>query len=178
VVSILVLSLGACGGDDRQTFPPTASDLSGEQGSISFCLQPQWGGADPNNADLVDLHATVWENRLRVFKNGAYLRFFLWPSDGTECGVSVEIDNWQPAQWHAVTVTFGPDPETGQNLASIYVDGSLVGQRPYRAPIEIPRGEPLYVGSNMPDTVLTSFKTYDRVLAPDEAASFAASCPH
>ncbi len=184
LVSIGLLLFGACGGDDHQVPPPTASTLSGEEGSISFCLQPQWAGSDTNNAGLVDLQApNVWENRLKIFKNGHYLRFSLWPGDGVECAVGVRIDNWQPGRWHAVTATFGPDPQTGQNLASMYIDGTLVGQQPYEGQVDLSQGEPLYIGSDMPggepgaDGVLKSFQAYNRVLGPDEAVRFAASCP-
>jgi len=162
---------------------PDAGNLSGEAGSISFCLQPQWGGGDPSNAGLVDLETpNVWENRLKIFKNGEYFRFSIWPSTGAESGVSARINNWQAGQWHPVTVTFGPDPQSGQNMASMYVDGQLVGQQPYDGQLQVPR-QPLYIGSGIPggeptaSGALKNFQAHNRVIMQDEASSFASGCP-
>jgi hypothetical protein len=162
---------------------PDAGNLSGDAGSISFCLQPQWGGGDLSNAGLVDLETpNVWENRLKIFKNGDYFRFSIWPNSGAESGVSARINNWQAGQWHPVTVTFGPDPVTGQNIASMYIDGNMIGQQPYDGQLQIPQ-QPLYIGSGLPGGepaaggALKDFQAYNRVLPPDEAASFAAGCP-
>ncbi|MFI5397555.1 MAG: LamG-like jellyroll fold domain-containing protein [Candidatus Binatia bacterium] len=162
---------------------PDAGNLSGEEGSISFCLQPQWSGADPSNADLVDLHTpNAWENNLKIFKNGNGLRFLLWPNSGIETGVAAKIDAWQAGQWHPVTATFGSDPNTGANTVSLYVDGVLVGQQPYDGQFQIPQ-QPLYIGDNVPAgspaarSSLMNFQAYNRVLGPDEAANLAAGCP-
>lgn len=162
---------------------PDAGNLSGEAGSISFCLQPQWGGTDASNAGIVDLQTpNVWENRLKIFKNNEFFRFSIWPNNGTESGVSAKINSWQPGQWHPVTVTFGPDPSSGQNIASMYVDGNLVGQQPYDGQLQVPQ-QPLYIGSGIPGGeptaggALRNFQAYNRVLPPNEAASFASGCP-
>jgi hypothetical protein len=162
---------------------PDAGNLTGEAGSISFCLQPQWGGNDISNAGLVDLETpNVWGNRLKIFKNREYFRFSIWPNSGAESGVSAGISGWQPGQWHPVTVTFGPDPNTGVNTASMYLDGALVGQQPYDGQFDVPQ-QPLYIGSGLPGGepaaggALKSFQAYNRVLPPDEAANFAAGCP-
>lgn len=69
----------ACGGagegcvfdTDSQFAIPDAGNLSGEAGSISFCLQPQWGGNDMSNAGLVDLQTpNMRENRFNVPRRG------------------------------------------------------------------------------------------------------------
>ena len=67
LVSIALLFFAACGGDDHQVPSPNASNLSGEEASISFCLQLQSGGTDQSNANLVDLGST-WENRIKLFR--------------------------------------------------------------------------------------------------------------
>jgi hypothetical protein len=160
---------------------PDAANLSGDAGSISFCMQPQWAGTDPSNADLVDLGNT-WENRLKLFKNGNGLRFLLWPNSGVEAGVGAKIDSWQPGTWHPVTATYGPDPNTGTNMVSLYVDGMLIGQSPYDSQLNLPQ-LPLYIGENVPagspaaQSSLMNFQAYNRVLGPNEAANFAGSCP-
>ncbi len=163
---------------------PDAGNLSGDTGSISFCLQPQWGGGDMTNAGLMNLQTpNMWENHLKIFKNGEYFRFSIWPNSGVESGVSAKINNWQPGQWHPVTVTFGPDPTTGVNTASMYLDGTLIGQQPYDGPINIPQQQPLYIGSDLPGGEptaggsLMNFQAYNRILQPDEAANFAGNCP-
>jgi hypothetical protein len=162
---------------------PDAAGLTGEAGTISFCLQPQWGGDPTTNASLLNLETPhIWENHLKIFKNGSFFRFSIWPNSGIESGVATRIDNWQAGQWHPVTVTFGPDPATGANMASMYIDGALVGQQSYDGQLEVPQ-QPLYIGSDMPDGepaasgTLRDFQAYNRVVAPDEAAGFAANCP-
>jgi hypothetical protein len=181
----------ACGGStegcvfntDSQFAIPDAANLTGEAGTISFCLQPQWSGDAQTNAGLVNLETPhIWENHLKIFKNGSFFRFSIWPNSGIESGVAARIDNWQAGQWHPVTVTFGSDPATGANMASMYLDGVLVGQQPYDGQLEVPQ-QPLYIGSDMPNGEpsasgsLKNFQAYNRVVAPDEAAGFAAGCP-
>jgi hypothetical protein len=167
---------------DSQYAIPDAANLSGDAGSISFCMQPQWSGTDPSNASLVTLHGNTWENRFTVFKNGENLRFLLWPNSGVETGVGAKISSWQPGTWHPVTATYGPDPTTGANTVSLYVDGMLIGQTPYDSEFKLPQ-VPLYIGSDYPagspaaQSSLMNFQAYNRVLAPSEALNFAASCP-
>jgi hypothetical protein len=181
----------ACGGagegcvfDTNSRFTiPDAANLTGDAGSISFCMQPQWSGNDPSNADLVDLpNPGTWENRMKMFKNGPGLRFILWPNSGVEAGVAAKIGSWQSGQWHPVTATFGPDPVTGANMVSLYVDGVLADQQPYDGQFQVPQ-QPLYIGANSTDGMpgaqssLSKFQAYNRVLPPDEAAGFASNCP-
>jgi hypothetical protein len=160
-----------------------AGNLSGDAGSISFCFQPQWAGSDQVNASLVDLRTpNEWSNHLKVFKNGVYFRFSLWPSDGPEAGVSANISSWQPGQWHPVTVTYGPDPQTGQNMMSMYLDGTLIGQQPYESQLQVP-DQPLYIGSDVPGGQpgaggsLMNFQAYNRVLGGNDITNFANGCP-
>jgi hypothetical protein len=160
---------------------PDAANLSGDAGSISFCMQPQWGGTEQSNADLVDLGNT-WENRIKLFKNGSMIRFLFWPNSGVEAGVGARIDSWQPGTWHPVTATYGPDPTTGTNMVSLYVDGVMIGQSPYDGQLNVPQ-LPLYIGANVPagsaaaQSALMNFQAYDRALAPSEALNFAGNCP-
>jgi hypothetical protein len=171
-----------CVFDTDARFAVDSTNLSGEAGSISFCMQPQWGGTDPSNADLVDLHGNTWENRFKLFKNGETVRFLLWPNSGVEAGVGAKVSSWQSGTWHPVTATYGPDPTTGANMVSLYVDGMLIGQAPYDSQLNLPQ-TPLYIGADVPagspgaQSSLMNFQAYNRVLAPNEAADFAASCP-
>jgi hypothetical protein len=161
---------------------PDAANLSADAGSISFCMQPQWAGTDQSNADLVDLHGNTWENRFKLFKNDNGLRFLFWPNSGVETGVMAKIDNWTPGTWHPVTATYGLNPDTGVNMVSLYVDGTLIGQSPYDSEFNLPQA-PLYIGEDVPSgspgaqSSLMNFQVYNRVLSPDEAISFAGGCP-
>jgi hypothetical protein len=162
---------------------PEAANLTGDAGSISFCLQPQWTGNDPGNAGFVDLQTpNQWQNQLNIFKNGDYFRLRMIPNSGVESGVSAKITNWQPGQGHAVTVTYGADPTTGENMASLYLDGHLAGQQPYQGQLEVPH-EPLYIGSDFPGgqpsagATLSTFQAFNRVQTPEEVTNFAAGCP-
>ncbi len=162
---------------------PDAANLSGDAGSISFCLQPQWAGTDPSNAGLVDLQTpNRWDNQMNIFKNGGYFRLRMIPNSGVETGVSARINNWEPGQTHAVTAAYGPDPTTGENMVWLYLDGNLAGQSPYQGQLEVPQ-QPLYIGSDFPggqpgaNATLSTFQAYNRVQTADEAANFAAGCP-
>jgi hypothetical protein len=161
---------------------PDAANLSADAGSISFCLQPQWGGNELSNADLVDLHGNTWENRFKLFKNDSMIRFLFWPNSGVEAGVGAKIDNWASGTWHPVTATYGPNPDTGVNMVSLYVDGALIGQSPYDSEFNLPQ-VPMYIGSDYPSgspaaqSSLMNFQVYNRALGPDEAANFAGGCP-
>jgi hypothetical protein len=81
-----------------------------------------------------------------------------------------------------VTATYGPDPNTGMNMVSLYVDGALIGQSPYDSPLNLP-DSPLYIGSDSPAgspaalSALKDFQVYNRVLGEGEALDFAAGCP-
>jgi hypothetical protein len=174
-----------CTFDSNSQFAiPEAGNLTGEDGgSISLCLQPQWNGNENIDANLVDLHVpNTWENHLRLFKNGDSLRFILWPNSGQETGVAMKIANWQALQGHALTATFGPDANAGTNMISLYADGTLVGQQAYEGEFDVPRGQPLYIGSDAPGgepgagATLSNFQAYNRVLPPDEVANLAAGC--
>jgi hypothetical protein len=83
-------------GTDGRFAIPDAANLSGEAGSISFHMQPQWSSTEPSNADLVDPHGNTWENRFKLFKKGGGIRF-LWPDSGVEAGLGAKIDGWTAA---------------------------------------------------------------------------------
>lgn len=168
---------GATFSTDAQLAIPNAGNLGdAEQGTISFCLQPQWSGGENTDASLVNLHTNTFENRLHIAKNGQYLRLLLADNTGHESGASLTISGWQPGEHHLVTATWG------QALASLYVDGQLVGANTYQGELQIPPGTPMYIGSDVPGGnpgargSLSNFQVYNRVLGPDEVAGFAPNC--
>jgi len=168
---------------DSQFALPDAGNLSGEQGSLSFCLQPDWNGSDPGDASLVQLRTpNLWENRMQIFKNGRYMRLILTPNTGLETGGSTDIMNWQSGQQHPIAATWGPDPTTGQNMVSFYVDGQMVSQQPYDGQFDVPSQTPLYIGSDMPQGgpgaggTLSNFQGYNQPLNPQTIAGLASGC--
>jgi Concanavalin A-like lectin/glucanases superfamily len=151
---------------DAQLAIPNAGGLTGESGTISFDIQGDWAGNDNTDASLVKLRSpNEWENRIEITKNGQYLRFVFADNTGTESGAGISI-NWQPGELHQVTATWG------DALASLYVDGRLVGQSTYSGQLQIPPGTPLYIGSDYPGGqpgargTMSNIKLYNRVAAP------------
>ena len=168
---------GATFSTDAQLAIPDAGNLGqAEQGTISFCLQPQWSGNEQTDASLVNLHTNTFENRLHIAKNGQYLRLLLADNTGHESGASLTISGWQPGERHLVTATWG------QALASLYVDGQLVGANTYQGELQIPPGTPMYIGSDVPGGnpgargSLSNFQVYNRVLPPEEVVGFTSNC--
>lgn len=168
---------------DSQFAIPDAGNLNGEQGSVSFCLQPDWNGSDPGDASLVQLRTpNLWENRMQIFKNGIYMRLLLTPNTGLEAGGSSNITNWQAGQQHPIAATWGPDPNTGQNMVSFYVDGQLVSSQPYDGQFDVPSDTPLYIGSDLPQGgpgaggTLSNFQGYNQPLNPQTIAGLASGC--
>ncbi len=161
---------------------PNAGNLSGDAGTLAFCLQPQWSGSDGSDASFVQLrdHYT-YENRIQITKNGSYLRFIFTPNTGIESGAGVQINNWQPDQTHAVAAVWGVDPQTGDKVASLYVDGSLAGQSTYDGTFNMPNA-PLMIGSDYPGEqpsargTMSNFQGYNNNLPADQIAGLAANC--
>jgi hypothetical protein len=150
--------------------------LTGEAGTFSFTVQPDWSGQEETDASLVQFrNPNDWNNRIQITKNGQYLRFIFTDDTGNESGAGIAI-RWDPGEQHQVTATWGEDPVTGQKLASLYVDGRLAGQSPYYGSFSPPSG-PIYIGSDLPGGgpgargLLSDFKLYDKRLGPDEVAS-------
>jgi hypothetical protein len=169
---------------DSQFALPDAGNLKGDEGTVSFCLQPDWNGGDVGDASLVQLrNPNMWENRMQIFKNGRYMRLIFTPNTGLETGGSMAIDSWQPGQKHAVAAVWGQDPTSGQQTVAFYVDGQLAQPpQPYDGQLDIAPGTPLYIGSDLPaggpsaGGTLSSFQGYNHPLAADAIAGLASGC--
>lgn len=157
---------------ESQVTIPNAGNITGDAGSIAFELKPKWEGHDHTDASLLDLRTpNKWENRMEVVKNGPYLRFLMWDSEGNENGIGYEMKNWQPDVPHPVAVTWGTD-ENGQKLMSLYVDGALVGRRTYENDFNVPNDQPLVIGNNAKGdlgarSVLNGFQVYNKLIPAD-----------
>ncbi|MFN8626407.1 MAG: LamG domain-containing protein [Candidatus Binatia bacterium] len=168
---------GATFSTDSQFAIPDAANLTGDAGTISFCVTPQWGGDEPIDASLVNLRTpNQFNNRLQIAKNGQYLRFLTADNTGHEAGAGVNISSWQPGQGHLVTATWG------EALTSLYVDGKLVGSQTYEGQIEITPGTPMYIGSDIPggsagaQGSLAKFQVYNRALPLEEVSNLSGNC--
>lgn len=168
---------------DAQYEIPNAGNLNGEAGAVAFCLQNEWQGGDDTNASLVQLrNKALYENRLQVFKNGRYLRFILAPNTGMESGAGIPIDSWQPGQQHHIAAVWGRNPDTGDNMAALYVDGRLVGQETYDGSFEVSPGTPLLIGSDYAGGAtsaggtMSSFQGFSQYLPADRISNLAAGC--
>jgi hypothetical protein len=117
---------------------PDAANITGEAGTVSFWLKPEWGPTSQDDATFVQLG----DSSMQVVKNVNFLRFEYLDSNGTENGLGTNIGDWQSDQWRQVTATW-----TGGNL-SLYVDGQLISQNRYPNPPTFGEETKLLVGSD------------------------------
>jgi hypothetical protein len=149
---------------------PTSDGFSGNAGTVSFQITPNWNGSDADDHALVQFAEglNTWENRLSLGKNNDTLRFIMIDDTGVERNVNIPIGDWEAGQPHQVAMTWG------DALMSLYIDGTLVGQNTYQGTLDIPPASPLYVGWNDPnmhagvDGKLTDLKVWGRALGADE----------
>jgi hypothetical protein len=80
-----------------------------------------------------------------------------------------------------VAAVWGVDPQTGDKVASLYVDGSLARQDTYNGTFEIPNA-PLMIGSDYPGDqpsargTMSNFQGYGSNLPADQIANLAGNC--
>ena len=98
-------------------------------------------------------------------------------------GASKAIDDWQPNQPHHVAAVWGKDPETGDNITALYVDGHLTGPpQNYDGTFEVSPGTPLLIGSDYRGDAagaggtMSNFQGFNQVLSGDRVANLAAGC--
>jgi hypothetical protein len=142
---------------------PAAGNLVGQEGTVSFWLQPEWGDGNQDDATLVEL------GDLQIVKNVHYLRAET-ASDGGVGGLGVPVDDWSAGEWHQVAATWSG------NLLALYIDGELVTQTVRDRVVEVPPNARLYVGSDFADTrpvapgLLGKVGVRNHPLAPAEVA--------
>ncbi|OFV83990.1 MAG: hypothetical protein A2W26_09130 [Acidobacteria bacterium RBG_16_64_8] len=131
---------------------PDAGNASGEGGTISFEIEPQWAGADETNNSLVQIRREhQWSDRLELVKNGRYLRFIVTDSEGHEADISVRIDQWPAGERHDIQAQWG------KGLTTLWIDGEPVGSNVYSGNLRFSGGTPLYLGSDYPSSNYTGF---------------------
>jgi len=120
-----------------------AGGASGEAGTISLQIEPDWeGGAQTDNSLVQIRDPNSFGNRLQLVKNGRFLRFIVADNLGQEADISVDIRDWQPGELRDITATWG------DGRTSLYIDGRLAGQNTYQGAFEIAPTTPLHLGSD------------------------------
>jgi len=173
VVDGVTVDTGGARFDTNAQFAlPDRGNASMVAGTITFWVQPDWAGASDVKSALVGLSTPhLWENRLGIFKDGAFLRFLICDNTGTETNVGTLITDWKANDRHMVTATWG------DGVTSLYVDARSVGAAEYNGELDIPPTTPLYIGSGEGGNVkgaaakIGSFQVYNRALTRDEIAS-------
>ena len=120
-------------------FVDAADDVpvSGQAGSVSFWVDPQWKGRSEDDANLID----VGNGALRVTKNVDFLRFEFTDTNGQQGAIGAPIPRWQAGQDHLVTVTWNGSQK------QLYIDGKMVSQGAESTAINLPDATTLRVGS-------------------------------
>ena len=123
----------------NQTEPTELKDLSGEEGTVSFWVQPAWDGTSQDDAQFI----SIGDGQVRVYKNVNYLRFEITGADGTKASLGMPINDWNAGDWHQVAVTWD-----GRQL-QLGVDGEVKSQNPYNTQLNFDKPK-LTVGTNEP----------------------------
>jgi hypothetical protein len=122
---------------------PDAANITGDAGTVSFWVKPEWGPTSQDDATFVQLG----DSGLQVVKNVNFLRFEYIDQNGTENGLGTNLGEWPDQQWRQVTATW-----TNGNLA-LYVDGQLISQNRYQFPPTFGEETKLLVGTNFPGPI-------------------------
>jgi hypothetical protein len=143
---------------------PLARRLGGSSGSVSFWFQPRWNDGSQDDASFLE----IADGSVRVVKNVDYLRFEFVDEAGVEHGLGAPITDWKPGEWHQVAGSWD-----GHTVA-LYFDGGLVRQAEIDAPLVLPDGPRMRLGSDFPDYrpvaagVVGGVRVNDRPLSADE----------
>ncbi len=140
---------------------PDAANITGDAGTVSFWVKPQWGPNSQDDATFVQLG----DSGLQVVKNVNFLRFEYIDQNGTENGLGTNLGEWPDQQWRQVTATW-----TNGSLA-LYVDGQLISQNHYQYPPTFGQETKLLVGSNFPGPVAPGELSNLTVLNRDSSAT-------
>lgn len=128
--------------DGRVEFP-NAGNASGDGGTISFKITPEWSGADQTDNALVQIRQEhEWNNRLELVKNGEFLRFIITDDTGREADISARISNWESLQEHEIRASWG------EGKTTLYIDGQVVGQNQYQGNLRFREGTPMFLGAD------------------------------
>ena len=120
-----------------------AGTISGDAGTISFWIKPEWKRGSREDANFVQLG----DSGLQILKEGNSMRFQYTDSTGNMYGGGADVSDWQAGNWRHVTATW-----TGSTL-SLYVDGGQVFLNGSPTPPDLHSDTTLYVGSAFPSGI-------------------------
>ena len=131
---------------DNASYPTDAQvevpdvKITGQAGTISFWLQPEWGEGNHDDATFVQ----IADGRLQVIKNVNFLRFEFVDNNGVSGGIGVPIDDCtgKPCQ---ITSTWNGSQFT------LYVNGQPRSQTVHDGFVTL-RDASLAIGSNYPES--------------------------
>ncbi len=131
---------------DNASYPTDAQvevpdvKITGQAGTISFWLQPEWGEGNHDDATFVQ----IADGRLQVIKNVNFLRFEFLDDNGVAGGIGAPIAEWKAGEWHQVATTWNG------NQFAMYIDGQLVSQTVHDGRVDLAPGTRLFIGSDFP----------------------------
>lgn len=156
-------------GDDSELIFPTEGNVDGTAGTINFTIEPDWEGGDDSNRELVSINRPGdFQNRIRVFKNGEFLRYMFIDAEGADRNLTFSIAEWHPGEPHQVTATWG------EGRLVLYVDGAEAAKLDFNGQLALGPEAQLALGSTGIDGFaaagarITDFTVYDRPLSPGE----------
>ena len=114
-----------------------AGTISGESGTISFIVEPQWTPENQRDVSLIE----IGEGQVVIRKNVTYLRLEMTDITGAPVGTGFNIQNWEPGKPHHVAATWG------DGVMTLYVDGKPAARERYKNAFSLPPGTPLYIGN-------------------------------
>ena len=114
-----------------------AGTISGESGTVSFIVEPQWAPENQRDVSLIE----IGEGQVVIRKNVSYLRLEMTDITGAPVGTGFNIQNWEPGKAHHVAATWG------DGVMTLYVDGKPAARERYKNAFSLPPGTPLYIGN-------------------------------
>jgi hypothetical protein len=125
---------------ESQTELPDVGKISGESGTVSFWVKPDWDSNSQDDAGFVQLG----DSGLHFVKNVNFLRFEYFDKNGAEQGLGTNISDWKQGEWRQVIGTWNG------TTYQLYVDGKQLSQSTYPLPPDFQDETKVYVGSNLP----------------------------
>ena len=137
------------------------------KGSLSFTIEPQWGGDQTRKASLVHVRANpAADNQMLIAKDGASLRFVFVNGDG----LTANIAGWGSGERHVVVTTWD------RGVMGLYVDGKSQGTAQYSGVLDVKVDTPMLLGSGQAGSGnFSHFQIYPQGLTPAQITALVAA---
>lgn len=120
-----------------------SNNINAQKGTIELWVKPNWNGNDGKGHTILQYGRV---GGMLVLKDGANnLRLILnrySPDRYPEVGVSKNIADWQANQWQHLAFTWG------EGILQLFINGILVSQKKYTAPLYSIRQTSFNIGSD------------------------------